>query len=238
MQRYFANKNNSQIIFSESDVHHITHVMRMRAGEEIEVVVDQHLYSCLIDSINPLSVSINYEIPTDCEIPNDVTLFYTLAKGEKIDLVVQKATELGVKRIVLLSSERCVVKWEDKDVKKKIERFNKIVKEASEQSHRIIVPKILGVYSLSNIPSELLAKTNLFAYEKEAGKTDNLFNLLLNNKESVSVLVGPEGGFSEKEADMMINKYHFHPVSLGKRILRSETAAIYALSVISFLLEK
>ena len=238
MQRYFAKLVNNQIVLEDGDIHHITHVMRMKMGEEIEVVVDGHLYDCLIDNINPLNVSINYEIPTDCEIKNDVTLLYTLAKGDKIDLVIQKATELGVKRIILLSSERCVVKWDEKDAEKKIARFQKIVKEASEQSHRIIVPEILGVYPLNNIPSYLLADTNLFAYEKEAGNTDSLYNLVLNNSSSISVLVGPEGGFSEKEADMMINKYHFHPVSLGKRILRSETAAIYAMSVISFLLEK
>ena len=238
MQRYFAKLVNNQILLEDGDIHHITHVMRMKVGEEIEVVVDGHLYDCLIDSINPLNVSINYEISTDCEIKNDVTLLYTLAKGDKIDLVIQKATELGVKRIILLSSERCVVKWDEKDAEKKIARFQKIVKEASEQSHRIIVPEILGVYPLNNIPSSLLADTNLFAYEKEAGNTDSLYNLVLNNSSSISVLVGPEGGFSEKEADMMINKYHFHPVSLGKRILRSETAAIYAMSVISFLLEK
>ena len=238
MQRYFAKLVNNQIVLEDGDIHHITHVMRMKMGEEIEVVVDGHLYDCLIDSINPLNVSINYEIPTDCEIKNDVTLLYTLAKGDKIDLVIQKATELGVKRIILLSSERCVVKWDEKDAEKKIARFQKIVKEASEQSHRIIVPEILGVYPLNNIPSSLLADTNLFAYEKEAGNTDSLYNLVLNNSSSISVLVGPEGGFSEKEADMMINKYYFHPVSLGKRILRSETAAIYAMSVISFLLEK
>ena len=238
MQRYFASIQNNQIILDESDVHHVLHVMRMKKGDEIEVVADGKLYSSIIESTNPLSVVINYEIPSDSEISQDITLFYTLAKGDKIDLVVQKATELGAKKIVLLSSERCVVKWESKEVNKKLDRYHKIAKEASEQSHRLVVPSIIGVYPLANIPSELLADLNLFAYEKKAGNTKDLHELLEKCHHSVSILVGPEGGFSEKEAELVQEKYHFVPVSLGKRILRSETAAISALSIISFYLEK
>ena len=238
MQRYFVNKINNQIVFEDSDVHHILHVMRMKKGEQIEVVLDGALYCATIDSTNPLEVSLTYSIPSDSEISRDVTLFYALAKGDKIDLVVQKATELGAKRIILLATERCVVKWEEKETNKKLERFKKIIKEASEQSHRLIVPEILGVYSLNNLPKDLLSDTNLFAYEKEAGHTSSFDEVLKNSKGSVSVLVGPEGGFSVKEAELVVKQYGFIPVSLGKRILRSETAAIYALSVIGFYLEK
>lgn len=238
MQRYFASLNNNKVILNEDDIHHVLHVMRMRKGDEIEVVADKHLYSAIINNLNPLEISINYEIPSDSEIKNDVTLFYTLAKGDKIDLVIQKATELGAKKVVLLSSERCVVKWEEKEINKKLERYQKIAKEASEQSHRLIVPEIVGVYPLNNIPSHLLCDLNLFAYEKKAGNTGDLHDFLQKVTGSVSILVGPEGGFSEKEAEMVETKYGFIPISLGKRILRSETAAIYALSVIGFYLEK
>ena len=238
MQRYFVNKINNQIIFNDSDIHHITHVMRMRIGEQIEVVLDGSLFCATIESLSPLTVSLTYPIPSDSEIKHDVTLFYALAKGDKIDLVVQKATELGAKRIVLVATERCVVKWDEKEANKKLERFKKIVKEASEQSHRLIIPEILGVYSLNNLPTDLLSDTNLFAYEKEAGNTTSFNEELAEAKGSVSILVGPEGGFSSKEAEMVVEQYHFIPVSLGKRILRSETAAIYALSVIGFYLEK
>ncbi len=238
MQRYFASLNNNLVILNEDDIHHVLHVMRMRKGDEIEVVANQHLYSAIINNVNPLEITINYEIPSDSEIENDVTLFYTLAKGDKIDLVVQKATELGAKKVVLLSSERCVVKWEEKEINKKLERYQKISKEASEQSHRLIVPEIIGVYPLNNIPGALLCDLNLFAYEKKAGNTGDLHDFLQKVTGSVSILVGPEGGFSEKEAEMVETKYGFIPVSLGKRILRSETAAIYALSVIGFYLEK
>ena len=238
MQRYFVNKINNQIVFQDSDIHHILHVMRMKKGEQIEVVLDGALYCATIDATNPLEVSLTYSIPSDSEIDRDVTLFYALAKGDKIDLVVQKATELGAKRIILLATERCVVKWEEKETAKKLERFKKIIKEASEQSHRLIIPEIVGVYSLNNLPTDLLCDTNLFAYEKEAGKTSSFDEVLNNSKESVGILVGPEGGFSNNEAEMVTKELNFIPVSLGKRILRSETAAIYALSVIGFYLEK
>ena len=238
MQRYFVNKINNQIVFNDSDVHHITHVMRMKKGEQIEVVLSGSLYCATIDSINPLEVSLTYSIPSDSEIDRDVTLFYALAKGDKIDLVIQKATELGAKRIILVSTERCVVKWDEKEVNKKLERFKKIIKEASEQSHRLLIPEILGVYSLNNLPKDLLSDLNLFAYEKEAGHTSSFDEVLSSSKGSISILVGPEGGFSNNEAELVTKKYGFVPVSLGKRILRSETAAIYALSVIGFYLEK
>ncbi|MCR5506072.1 MAG: 16S rRNA (uracil(1498)-N(3))-methyltransferase [Bacilli bacterium] len=238
MQRYFVNKINNEIVFNDSDVHHILHVMRMKSGEQVEVVLDGQLFCATIETTNPLKVYLSYEIPSDSEISRDVTLFYALAKGDKIDLVVQKATELGAKRIVLMSTERCVVKWEEKEISKKLERYKKIIKEASEQSHRLLIPEILGVYSLNNLPKELLMDTNFFAYEKEAGNTTSFFEELNKTSGKVSILVGPEGGFSSKEAELVINQYGFIPVSLGKRILRSETAAIYALSVIGFMLEK
>ena len=130
MQRYFANKVNKNIILGDGDVHHLLHVMRAKKGDEIEAVADNKLYACIIDSLTPLVIKVNYEIPTDSELNEEVTLFFALAKGEKIDFVVQKATELGANKIVLLKTERCVVKFDDKTLKHKLERFEKIAKEA------------------------------------------------------------------------------------------------------------
>ena len=237
MQRYFANKVNESIILGDGDVHHLLHVMRAKKGDEIEAVADNKLYACIIDSLSPLVIKVNYEIPTDSELNEDVTLFFALAKGEKIDFVVQKATELGVSKVVLLKTERCVVKFDDKNLSHKLERFEKIAKEASEQSHRLRIPEILGVVDIKSIPNELLSDINLVAYEKEAGKTASLITNIKSSK-STSIMIGPEGGFSENEIKLLIEKYNFIPVSLGKRILRTETAAVYALSVIGALLEK
>ena len=235
MQRYFANKKDNLVILSDGDVHHLLHVMRAKQGEEIEVVADNKLYSSIIESINPLRIVIDYEIPIDSELPIPVTLFFALAKGDKIDFVVQKATELGASKVVLVKTERSIVKFDEKSLHHKLERFQKIAKEASEQSHRLVVPEIVGVVDIKNIPSSLLADLNLLAYEKEAGQTRDF--LKENNFKSISVMIGPEGGFSTEEVNLL-NKIGFKNISLGKRILRTETAAVYALSVIGYLLEK
>ena len=238
MQRYFANKINNKIILNDGDVHHLLHVMRAHKGDEIEVVFDGHLYSCIVDNINPLDISISYEIPTDSELKQKVTLFFSLAKGDKIDFVVQKATELGVFRIVLLKTERCINKIDESQLSHKLERFKKIAKEASEQCHRLLIPEIVGVVDINNIPEDLLCDINLLAYEKEAGSTDSFASALNKEKQSISVMIGPEGGFSKEEVYLLVNKDRFIPISLGKRILRTETAAVYALSVLGFLLER
>ena len=235
MQRYFAPIKDSKILLSEDDKHHIIHVMRMRVGDTFEVVDNLIIYVCEITSINPFEIKIVEQRKEDVEISTKVTLFFALAKGDKIDLVIQKATELGVHRIVLFKSKRCVVNLDNKDFSKKLVRFNKIAKEASEQCHRLIVPEIEGVIELKDI-NKYLEEVNYLAYEKEAGKTTESFSLDKSIK-SVSIMIGSEGGFDKEEVDYL-NKVGFVNVSLGKRILRCETAAIYALSVLAFKLEQ
>ena len=149
---------------------------------------------------------------------------------------MQKATELGVRKVALIASERTVVKYDEKDIDKKLVRFNKIMKEASEQSHRIILPALLGIFNLKNLPKEVFSDLNYVAYEKDANDTSGAFSNLSKGK-SISILIGPEGGFSEQEINHLTNQ-GFIRTSLGKRILRAETAAIYSLSVIGYLLEK
>ena len=237
MQRYFASiDSNFTVHFTKEDEHHILHVMRMKSNDEIEVVDDGKVFLCRIDKTNPLEVSVIHEISNDVEIKEDITLLFALTKGDKIDLVLQKATELGVKKVALIASERTVVSYDNKDVDKKLARFEKIMKEASEQSHRVIVPELLGIFNLKNLPKEVLSDINYVAYEKDASKTDEMFEGLSKGK-SISILVGPEGGFSEQEINNLTNQ-GFIRTSLGKRILRAETAAIYALSVLGYLLER
>lgn len=235
MQRYFANKINDHVILGDDDVHHLLHVMRIKKGEEIEVVIDNTLYNALIKETNPLDIKINYQIPSDSEIKEEVTLFFALAKGDKIDFVIQKATELGVSRIILFKSSRCVVKYDDRDLEKKLTRFKKIAKEASEQCHRLKIPEIIGVVDINKIDPSLLSDINLVAYEKVAGSTNNFISSVKQGK-SISMMIGSEGGFSEEEI-MSLVAHNFSCVSLGKRILRTETAAVYALSVIASILE-
>ena len=237
MQRYFAKLLDSEHIKLEpEDEHHILHVMRMKKDDEIEVVANDTLFLCRIESTNPLNIYIVHQIDSDVEFNVDVTLLFALTKGDRTDLVVQKATELGVKRIALIQSERTVVKYEEKDIAKKCARYEKIMKEASEQSHRLLVPQMMGVFNLKKLPKEVFSDLNYVAYEKDANDTSGMFANFDRNK-SMTILVGPEGGFSEEEINALV-KQGFIRTSLGKRILRAETAAIYALSVIGYLLER
>ena len=139
------------------------------------------------------------------------------------------------KKVALIITERTVVKYENKDIDKKLIRFNKIVKEASEQSHRLVVPELLGIFDLKKLPDTIKCDINYVAYEKDANQVDNIFPNFEKGK-SISVLIGPEGGFTEQEIAYLSNN-GFIRTSLGKRILRAETAAIYALSVLGYLLE-
>ena len=237
MQRYFASLLDKEHIKLESeDEHHLLHVMRMKKDDEIEVVANDKLFLCRIENTSPLNIYIVHEINSDVELNEDVTLLFALTKGDRTDLVVQKATELGVKKIALIQSERTVVRYEEKDIAKKCARYQKIMKEASEQSHRLVVPTLLGIYNLKKLPKEVYSDLNYVAYEKDANDVEGSFKGLTKGK-SITILVGPEGGFSKEEIDMLVNQ-GFIRTSLGKRILRAETAAIYALSVIGYLLER
>ena len=237
MQRYFASLIDKEHVKLEpEDEHHLLHVMRMRQGDEIEVVADGVLYLCNIGSTNPLTIYVVHEIETDVELNVDVTLLFALTKGDRTDLVVQKATELGVKRIALIQSERTVVRYEEKDIAKKCARYQKIMKEASEQSHRLIVPEMMGIFNLKKLPKEVFSDLNYVGYEKDASDVNGMF-ANFDKKKSITILIGPEGGFSEEEINNLV-KQGFIRTSLGKRILRAETAAMYALSVIGYLLEK
>jgi len=239
MQRYFADIIDNKVTLGDGDIHHLLNVVRMKKGERIEVVANERLHICEIISTNPLDIEVMEVSPLDSEISQSVTIFFALAKGDKIDFVIQKATELGAKRIVLMKTSRCVVKYDDKDFAKKLVRFEKLAKEASEQSHRLVTPEIVGVVDINKIPTELLCDINYVGYEKDAGDTSESFQELsnLDKNKSVSIFIGPEGGFSEKEIETL-KSLGVKSISLGKRILRCETAAVYALSVIGYLLEK
>ena len=189
---------------------------------------------CQIISLKPLSIKIIKKLDEDSELKNHVTLYYCLSKGDKNDLVIQKATELGVKRIVLVSSKRCVVKYDNKNVDKKLERFKKIAKEASEQSHRLLIPDIEGPLDLKKLDKVIQEKNLLVAYE---GNKDDKAFYINKDIDSIGILIGPEGGLDLEEIKYL-NNIGFINISLGKRILRTETAAIYALSVISNILER
>ena len=237
MQRYFGRIMGKQVLLEDDDIYHLTRVMRCRVGDNIEVVSDGQVYLAVVNHFRPLEILLVRKLREDNELPNRVILIASLIKGDKMDIVLQKATELGVSEIVLLESERTVVKFKRDDKEVKLRRFRRILKEAAEQSKRTQIPRLDNIITIRNL-RDIEASVKMVAYEGEAGSTAS-FNKHLANikpKQSIAILIGPEGGFSEDEIEYA-KYYKFKPVSLGKRILRAETAAIYALSVISNTLE-
>lgn len=235
MQRYFANVVNDQVILNNDDCHHLLNVLRAKIGEKIEVVASGQLFLAELAKINPIEIKVIEKLDDNSELSSNVTLYYCLSKGDKNEFVIQKATELGARKIVLVASKRCVVKYDSKDVDKKIARFSKIAKEAAEQCHRLIVPDVCGPITVEQIGKFATEEARFVAYEEESQCSPSFS--ISGNEKSIAVFIGPEGGIDEKEVKML-NNFSFKNISLGNRILRTETAAVFALSIIANSLEK
>ena len=237
MQRYFGRKFKNMIVLDEDDKYHLLKVMRARRGEQIEVVADDVVYLCDITSTKPLEIIAKKALKEDNELPNYIILLAALLKGDKMDLVLQKATELGVSEVVLLTTERTIVKIKEQQNDLKLGRYQKILKEAAQQSKRNKIPYIKNIISFDRI-DEIDADLKFIAYEENKGNV-SAFNKKLHSVKpgkKIAIIIGPEGGFTEGE--VMYAKHHgFSPVGLGNRILRAETASFYALSVIANHLE-
>ena len=241
MQQYFSeNKENNLIKLNKNDYHHIKDVMRFKDGDNIVCVYDEQKYLCsLVFDGEEINAKIIEEIKDDLFSFPKITLIYGMPKNEKFELVLQKATELGVSTIVPFLSARSVIRLEDNKINKKLERWNKIVKEASEQSRRNDIPTITNPVKLSDT-EQYLGDIRIICDERMYHEGVNSFYDALKdikNVKSISLLVGPEGGFDESEFKYF-DKLNVKPVSLGKRILRSETACIYALSIVEFFKER
>lgn len=236
MQRYFADILDNYAVLNEDQIFHIEKVMRMKIGDEFELVSDEKVHLMKIDSIKPFKASKIRDIDEDNELPNKLTLIFSPIKGDHTELVLQKCTELGVTSFVLLNTSRTVVKIDNKS--KKLDRFNKIILEASEQSKREYLPRIDKIISMEEVGS-IDADVKLIAYENFSKETDTFMQELnkIKDGQSVAVIIGPEGGFSEEEVKFA-TELGYIPISLGKRILRAETASINVISVIANYLER
>lgn len=230
MQYYFVDKKNDRFVLQDSDIHHILHVLRAKNGEK---VVFNNEGSQYLVSLKISQKSVDYEIVSKLEDKRELNIETTLIVGlprlEKFEWIIQKATELGVTKIVPYISKRSIIKLDDKRQISKVERWQAIAKEAAEQSRRCAIPKIENVIYQKDLKN-YLSKTNLLAYEES--KEYTLLDKITNAKESITLLVGPEGGFDKSEVDFFIN-LGFDSVSLGNRILRCETAAIFLASLVS-----
>ena len=233
MQRYFAKEIvNNKIVLEDSDIHHIKNVMRGKINDKIEVIYDKKIYLCQIEEINPFLINVIEEKQENNELDIEFTVAIGLVKEQKFDLIIQKLTELGVSKIIPLQLERNIVKiTKEKENKKKV-RWQTICKEASEQSHRNIVPEVTDIKTIKDIVNED-SDLKLVCSTKENEKIIN--NYLQQDKKYAKMLIviGPEGGISPKEEEYL-NNNGFDSVSLGKRIMRVETAAFYVASVICY----
>ena len=237
MQRYFVSKENENFILSNSDFHHVKDVMRIKNDGQLICVYENKSYLCSINYFeNGYKINVIEEITKDVELNKKVILYQAVIKNDKFDLVIQKATELGVTDIVPTIFSRSVVKVDDSKKDNKLNRYEKIVKEACEQSHRLVLPMIHNYQKVKTIKLDE-DTLGLIAYENN-GDYASFKNALLDvdKYSKVAIVIGPEGGFSNDEVDYLV-KNGFKNISLGKRILRSETASMYALSVLSFYLE-
>lgn len=230
------------VTITGSDVNHIKNVLRMRQGEEISVSngLDGKEYRCGILSLEQDRVvcELRFVREDGVELPAKVYLFQGLPKGDKMELIIQKAVELGVYRVIPVAAKRCVVKLEEKKAAGKVARWQGIAEAAAKQSKRGVIPQIAEVQSFSQaVKMANDMDVRLIPYELAEGmeKTREIIGGLKSGQ-SIAVFIGPEGGFEEAEIEEAC-KNGIEPVTLGKRILRTETAGMTVLSWIMYQLE-
>jgi len=225
-----------------NDVNHIRNVLRMQPGEEISVSngLDGKEYRCSIMRMDDENVicSLMFIKEDGIELPARVTLFQCLPKGDKMELIIQKAVELGVYQIVPVASKRCVVKLEDKKAAAKVRRWQGIAEAAAKQSRRRIIPEVASVMTFreSLVYADAM-DVKLLPYELAEGmeKTKGIIGSLKEGQR-IAVFIGPEGGFEEDEAAEAL-KAGFASITLGRRILRTETAGLTVMGWIMYQLE-
>ena len=239
MQHYFIKGKKEDFFYLDSsDEHHIRHVMRFHNGENVYGIYQGKKYLCEL-KITDKDLYLNPLKTMDAKDKNyNLTLIQALPKGDKFDLILQKATELGVDNIVPFLSERSIVRIEKKDYEKKIERWKKIVKEASEQSERLTIPTIYNPCNLKELLSYFKGEVLLMDERKGRKESQTLFEYLLKSScKEFTIIVGPEGGFSDNEFNFF-EEYGVQQLSLGSQILRSETAAIVSCALVGASKEK
>lgn len=232
-----------RVMITGKDVNHIKNVLRMKAGEEIAVSngVDGKEYRCAVLSIEEKQIvcELRFMKEDGTELPSRVHLFQGLPKADKLELIIQKTVELGVCEIIPVETGRSVVKIEPKKVRQKTERWQAIAGAAAKQSKRGIVPVVREPVSFEEALKLAAAmEVKLIPYELAEGmeKTKEIFSSLPENAD-IAVFIGPEGGFEEAEIEKAARS-GVQPITLGKRILRTETAGLTVMAWIMYQLEK
>ena len=245
MPKFFVNDNqikDNKVIIIGEDVNHIKNVLRLGIDDSFQICNKDkgENYICRISEIEneKISCEILNKIESNAESNIHINIFQGIPKSDKMDLIIQKCTELGVSKFTPVEMKRCVAKIDDKSKGKKITRWEKIAEVAAKQSGRDIIPKINDIINIKNVCNYIEEyDIVLLAYEKE--KVNTLKNELLNLKNEakeglkIGIIIGPEGGFDEEEVEML-NESGARVVTLGKRILRTETVSFVLASIIMY----
>ena len=246
MQRFFVEPHQideeaHQIHITGSDVNHISNVLRMKMGEELWISDgSKYEYRCTIESFEPDEVLLHivYSQEPEYELPCRIYLFQGLPKADKMELIIQKAVELGAYEIIPVETKRCVVKLDGRKSAKKTARWQQIAESAAKQSKRMLIPNVHEVLTFREaLKYAESMDVRLVPYELARGMQETKEILgAIEPGQSVGIFIGPEGGFEEKEIEAAIEG-GAKPITLGRRILRTETAGLAILSVLMFQLE-
>lgn len=224
------------LVISGADYNHIRNVLRMKPGDEISVSngVDDREYRYGIERIDSdgIHLRLRFVKEADVELPVKMTLFQGLPKGEKMDWIVQKCTELGVYSVVPVEMSRCIMKLDAARGRKKTARWQAIAEAAAQQSRRRIIPEVHEPVTMSEaVAMARECDVRLLPYElaEDSGSTKEVFESIQPGN-SVAVFIGPEGGFTPEEVELARQQADIKPITLGRRILRTETAGMTVLS--------
>ena len=246
MHHFFVEPSQIQgnhIFIDGPDVNHIRNVLRMNPGEEVNVTdgSGEKVYRCAIASIGEDKVELNimWAQEKGMELPSKIYLFQGLPKSDKMELIIQKAVELGVYEIIPMATARAVVKLDQKKAAAKVKRWQAISESAAKQSKRLLIPEVKEPVKFSEalkLASDL--DVRLIPYELAEGM-DGTRRIIQSVKpgQSVAVFIGPEGGFEEAEVELA-KEAGFQAIILGRRILRTETAGMTVLSILMYQLEE
>ncbi|MDE6739472.1 MAG: 16S rRNA (uracil(1498)-N(3))-methyltransferase [Lachnospiraceae bacterium] len=245
MYRFFVEPSQIQdkrIMITGRDVNHIKNVLRMKIGEEIAVSngIDSREYRCGIEEYmeDEVICTLRFIKEDGVELPSKIYLFQGLPKADKMELVIQKAVELGVYEVIPVAAKRCVVKLDDKKAAAKINRWQSIAEAAAKQSKRSVIPTVHDVMSMEEaIAYAKDMDVRLIPYElaEDMSHTKALIEAVSAGS-SIAVFIGPEGGFEESEVQAAVSA-GIEPITLGRRILRTETAGMTVLSWLMYQLE-
>ena len=246
MQRFFVepyqiDEETNHIHINGTDVNHIANVLRMKTGEEVWISDGgQKEYRCTIESVSQDEVLLHiiYAQEPNYELPSRLYLFQGLPKADKMELIIQKAVELGAYEVIPVETKRCVVKLDGKKAAKKVDRWQQIAESAAKQSKRMLIPNVHQVLTFKEaLKYAESMDVRLIPYELARGMLETKEILsAIQPGQSVGIFIGPEGGFEEKEVETAISE-GVKPITLGRRILRTETAGLAILSVLMFQLE-